>query len=192
VGVATLRRIALLLLRPEDEWDAIAREPIGVDALIRRYIVPLSLLAPIASVIGMTTFDADWDARAGYLVPAEEIYSAGAATLFATIASIFVLAAIFKLIAPMYGSSRSYVDALKVSTFGAIPVLLAGATLVMPVMVMVSVVALCHTLYLYWLGVGRVLSVSAGLQTEFIGISMTLLGGASTLIGALASSLGIF
>ena len=87
-------------------------------------------------------------------MPPEAIFAAGATTLFATIVSILVLAGIFVLIAPMYGSSRDYRSALKVSTWGAVPVLLASATLVLPVMVMLTVVALLHTLYLYWVGVG--------------------------------------
>ena len=179
-------------MRPDEEWQAIARDPIGVDSLISGYILPLSLLAPAATVVGMKTFDATWDPGAGYLVPPEQIFAAGVTTLFGTIVSIFVLAGIFTAIAPMYGSSRSYVAALKVATFGAIPVLLAGATLFIPAMVIVSAVALCHTLYLYWLGVGRVLAVSPGAKAEFIGISMTLLGGLSTLLGAMASSVGMF
>jgi hypothetical protein len=190
--VGPLRRIAWLLTRPQEAWDAIARDPIGVDELIRRYILPLSLLGPIAVVIGMKTFDRDWDPAAGYLVPPDDIWSAGVTTLFGSIASIFTLAAIFKLIAPMYGSSRDYGAALKVATFGAIPLLLAGATLLLPVMVAVSAVALVYTIYLYWIGVGRVLNVSEGAQSEFVGISMTLLGGLSTLIGACASSVGLF
>jgi hypothetical protein len=187
-----LRRIYLLLFYPRAEWDEIAREAIGVDVLIRSYILPLSLIAPIATVIGMRTFDATWDPGAGYQVPAAEIYAAGATTLLGTIASIFVLAAIFRLIAPMYGSSRDYNAALKVATFGAIPVLLAGATLVVPVLVIVSVAALCHTIYLYWLGVRHVLGVAPGAQAEFVGISLTMLGGASALLGAFASSIGLF
>ena len=99
---------------------------------------------------------------------------------------------IFRLIAPMYGSSRDYVAALNVATFGAIPVMLAGATLLLPVMVSVSAVAFVYSLYLYWLGVGRVLNVAAGSQSEFIGISLTMLGGVSTLVGACASSVGLF
>ena len=182
----------MLVIDPDKAWVVIADEPLGVDLLIRRYILPLSLLAPAATVFGMLTFDASWDPRAGYLVKPEEIYSAGATTLFATIFSLFVLAGIFKLIAPMYGSSRSYVAALKVATFGAVPVLLAGATLVLPVMVMVTTVALCHTLYLYWVGIGRVLHVSSGAQSEFLGISLTLLAGLSSLAGACASSVGLF
>lgn len=186
------RRLLWLIVNPRDAWDAIAQEPIGVDRLIVRYILPLSLIAPIASVIGMNVFDREWDPASGYLVPENEIFSAGAATLFGSILSILALAGIFWLIAPMYDTPRNYVAALKVATFGAIPVLLAGATLVMPVMIIIPVVALCHSLYLYWVGVGRVLAVSPGAQTEFVGISITLLGGASTLAGAFASSLGLF
>jgi len=187
-----LRRIYLLLFYPRAEWDEIARETIRVDALVRSYILPLSLIPPIATVIGMKTFDASWNPAAGYQVPPGEIYAAGVATLFSSIGSIFLLAAIFRLIAPMYGSSRDFVAALKVATFGAIPVLVAGAALVVPVFVIVSVVALCHTLYLYWLGVHHVLGVEAGAQAEFIGVSITMLGGASALLGAGASSLGLF
>jgi hypothetical protein len=187
-----LRRIYLLLFYPRAEWDEIARETIRVDALVRSYILPLSLIPPIATVIGMKTFDASWNPAAGYQVPPDEIYAAGMATLFGSIGSIFLLAAIFRLIAPMYGSSRDFVAALKVATFGAIPVLLAGAVLVVPIFVIVSVVALCHTLYLYWLGVHHVLGVEAGAQAEFVGVSITMLGGASALLGAGASSLGLF
>lgn len=187
-----LRRIYLLLFYPRAEWDEIARENIPVGTLLRSYILPLSLIPPVATVIGMKTFDASWDPAAGYQVPPDEILAAGLATLIGSITSIFLLAAIFRLIAPMYGSSRDYVAALKVATFGAIPVLLAGAVLIVPILVIVSVVALCHTLYLYWLGVHHVLGVETGAQAEFIGISITLLGGASTLLGAGASSLGLF
>lgn len=187
-----VRRVLALLLTPSEAWDEIASEPTSVDQLIVRYIVPLALLAPAATVIGMTTFDANWDPAHGYLVPADAIWAAGATTLFATILSIFGLAAIFVLIAPMYGSSRDYRAALKVATFGAVPVLVAGATLVLPVMAIISMVALCHTLFLYWLGVRRVLAVPADARTEFVGISLVMLGGASSIAGAALSSAGLF
>jgi hypothetical protein len=187
----TLRRIVYLIFRPKEEWERIAAETTSVDLLLRRYIVPLSLLAPAATVIGMETFDRDWDPLHGYLVPADQIFAAGATTLFATIGSIFALAAIFALLAPMFGAPRDFLAALKVSTYGAIPLMLAGATLVLPVMALVAIVGLCHTLYLYWIGVRQVLHVSAGTQTEFVGISMLLLAVASTLAGAAVSSIGL-
>jgi hypothetical protein len=122
----------------------------------------------------------------------QDIFTAGATTLFASIVSVFALAGIFVLIAPLYGSSRDYRKALEVATHGAVPVLVAGALLILPVMVMISVVALCHTLYLYWIGVRRVLDVPEEARTEFIGISLTMLGGLSSILGAALSSAGLF
>ncbi len=187
-----MRRIVGIVVHPKDEWELIAREETSVDELIRRFILPLSLLAPAATVIGMKFFDAAWDDDLGYLVPPQDIYAAGATTLFATIVSVFALAAIFVLLAPLYGSSRHYPTALKVATYGAVPVMLAGATLVLPVMAIVGLVGLSHSLFLYWLGARHVLHVHRDHQAEFVGIAMMLLIFASTLAGAMASSLGMF
>jgi hypothetical protein len=188
--MTTWQRIAGIVLRPGDEWETIAREDASVDELTRRYIVPLSLLAPVATVIGMKFFDRAWDADAGYLVPADQILAAGVTTLLTSIASVFALAGIFVLLAPLYGSSRDYRKALEVATYGAVPVLLAGATLVLPVMALVGLVGLIHSLYVWWLGVRRVLGVKRSHQAEFIGIAMVLLFIASTLAGAAAGALG--
>ncbi len=190
--VEALRRIFRIVFQPRDEWGRIAHEDTAFGVLIRRYILPLSLLAPVATVVGMTLFDAKWDARHGYRVPAQEILAAGATTLFASILSVFALAGIFVLIAPMYDSSRNYRDALKVATFGAVPVMLAGATLLLPVMAIIGVVALVHSLFLFWLGASEVLHVRRGEQAEFVGISMLLLSVASTIAGAAASGMGLF
>jgi hypothetical protein len=190
--MSTLRRIVRLIACPREEWDAIAREPTSVDFLIRRYILPLSLLAPIATVIGMKTFDRSWDPDKGYLVLPEHIFAAGATTLLATIGSIFALAAIFRALAPLYDGPRDYGASLTVATYGAVPLLVAGATLVMPIMIIVSMVALCHTLFLFWLGARTVLNVRQENLAEFVGIALVLLGGVSTLAGATASRLGLF
>jgi hypothetical protein len=144
----TLRRIVYLLFRPSVEWDLIAAESTTVDLLLRRYILPLSLLAPVATVIGMKTVDREWDPLHGYLVPADQIFAAGTVTFIATIGSMFMLAAIFTLLAPMFGAARDYVAALKVSADGAIPPLLAGATLILPAMAIIGLVGLCYTLFL--------------------------------------------
>jgi hypothetical protein len=188
----SLRRIYYLFFRPRAEWERIAAESTSVDALLRRYILPLAALAPIATTIGMRTFNRDWDPIHGYLVPAEGIFVAGATTYFATVGSILALAGIFVLLAPMFGYQRDFIRALKVATFGTIPVLLAGATLLLPVMAIVGVVGLCHSLYLLWLGADRVLHVPDGARAEFVGISLVLLALASAVAGALASAIGLF
>lgn len=170
----TLRRIVYLIFRPDAEWSLIASEPTTVDLLLRRYILPLSALTPIATFIGMQVFDRSWDVDHGYFVPPERILNTALTSFFGIIASIFALAAIMALIAPMYRCKRDYIAALKVAAYGAIPLLISGATLLLPAMIVVSVVALCHTLFLYYVGATNVLQIHQD-QAEFVGISMLLL-----------------
>ncbi|MET0682477.1 MAG: Yip1 family protein [Casimicrobiaceae bacterium] len=187
----SLRRIVGLIFRPTEEWDAITEETTTVGALLRFYVLPLALLTPIATMIGMTTFDRGWDPVHGYLVPTDRILAIGVTTYFAIIGSVLVLAAIFALIAPMYGAARDFRAALMVATYGAIPLLLAGATMLLPIMAVVGVVGLCHTLYLLWLGAQRLLHVPEGSCAEFIGISLVLLTAVSVLAGAGVSAIGL-
>jgi hypothetical protein len=185
-----LRRITYLVFQPAAEWALIAREPTSVDAILRRYILPLSSLAPIATFIGMNVFDGTWDVDQGYRVPHDQIFQAAATTFFAIIGSIFVLAAIMALIAPMYQCKRDYLAALKVSAHGASPLLLSGITLVLPAMVVISMVALCYTLFLFYVGAGAVLRIRRD-QAEFIGISLLLLTFVSMMAGMAAASIGL-
>ena len=143
-----LRRIVCLILFPRTELRQIAVEPASVDRLIRHYILPLSLLAPAATAIGMKTFDAAWDPLHGYTVPAEQIYD-------------------------------------------AVPVQVAGIALLVPSMIIVSMVALCHTLYLYYAAAAELLEVPADACTEFVGISMVILVVLSIAIGAAVSATGL-
>ncbi len=73
-----VRRIVYLVFRPKAEWALIATEPTTIDMLLRRYIVPLCALAPIATFIGMRVFDVSWDAEQGYTVPADQHRMLGA------------------------------------------------------------------------------------------------------------------
>ena len=189
--MSTLQRLLELLLRPAAAWERIAAAPEGVDALLRRVILPYALLAPIATGIGMSVFDARWDPLHGYLVAPDRIFATAATTYFTIVASILVLAAIFVRVAPAFGKSASYQAALNVAAFGALPVLVAGATMLLPVMAIVGLLALCHTLFLYWLGARHVLGVAAGDLSEFVGISLLLLSAISVIAGAAASSIGL-
>lgn len=186
-----LRRVIGIVLHPSTEWDRIAAEDTTIDVLIRHFLLPLALLAPAATFIGIKYFDASWDETLGFLVPPQQAFAAAATTLFASVASVFALAGIFVLLAPMYGSSRDYRVALKVATFGAVPMLLAGAVLFLPVMALIGLIGLSHTLFQYWLGARKVLLVPAKDQTEFVGIAMLLLIVASSLAGAAVSSAGL-
>lgn len=185
-----LRRIVYLVFRPSAEWTRIAGEEDDVETLLSRYIIPLSLPTALATYIGMKVFDRDWDVDHGYLVPNELIFSTAAVTFFALVGSILLLGGIFARIAPLYRAHPTYVDGLKVATYGATPLLVTGAGLVLPDMVVVAMVGLCHSLFLIYVGAGKVLHVRHE-REEFICISFVLLALGSMIFGAAAATVGM-
>ncbi len=184
-----MRRVLRLLRHPREEMAVIAAESTPVSRLLLRYIIPFSLLAPVAGMLGMTFFDARWNADLGYVVPPNDIVAAGVTTLLATIGSVFALAGIFAALGRLYGSSRDFGAALKVATYGALPVMIAGGVLVLPMLAIMGLAGLSWSLYLFWLGAGEILGVRGSQQSEFVGIAMVLLVVASTIAGAAVSAL---
>jgi hypothetical protein len=63
--------------------------------------------------------------------------------------------------------------------------------LLLPVMALIGLLGMCHTLYLLTLGARHVLKVPSGEVAEFVGISAVLLSFVSVLAGAAASAIGI-
>jgi hypothetical protein len=104
-----------------------------------------------------------------------------------------MLALIFHFLAPVESHVRnSFADALKVAAFGSIPVLLAGAFLVLPAMVMLTLVAAVHSLFLYNTGLKKVLRVPETESVMLVAIAIVMLCVSSAAIGAMASMLGVF
>lgn len=169
--------------------ELIAAESTPVSRLVLCYIIPFSLLAPVAAMLGMTFFDGRWNADLGYVVPPKDIVAAGVTTLLATIGSVFALAGIFAALGRLYGSARDFRSALKLATYGALPVMIAGSVLFLPMLAILGLAGLSWSLYLFWLGARLILGVPGSQQAEFVGISMVLLVFASTIAGAAVGAL---
>lgn len=191
--MSTMNRIVGIIMRPGKEWEVISRETTTVGALSLKVIVPLCLIPAVATVIGMNFFDTGWDALHGYTLPREKILGVGAANFVFAVLTVFMLALIFHFLAPVESHVRkSFADALKVAAFGSIPVLLAGVFLVLPVMVMLMLVAAVHSLFLYNVGLKKVLRVPESESAMLLAIAMVMLCVPSAAIGAMASMLGVF
>lgn len=187
-----MSRILRLLRHPADEWAAIATEPMSVKDLLLRYVVPLSLIPSISTFIGIAWFGAGWDPQHGYSLSPESALLAGSRNFAFLIVTIPVMALVFQRLARIGDEVRpTYVDALKVATFGAVPFLLAGIFLVLPVLVMLMIVAGIHSLFLFNEGLHFVMKVRKGEAPMLVAISMVALTLATMGIGALGAALGI-
>ena len=190
-SMSIVKRITAMLLHPASEWDAIARDAPSTGAMLRNFLLPLSLLAPLATMAGMSLFDTRWNAEYGYSQLRDRAFVIAVATYAFEIASVYLLATVFYFLARTEGKRPRFLAALQVAVFGSIPVLLSGAALVIPFGVIVTLMAMIYAFYLYYLGAERLLGIREADSAMFIGVAMFCMMVLSTLLGAVASALGI-
>ena len=113
--MAILNRITGMLLRPQAEWDAVAHEAPGTEVLLRNYLLPLCLLAPVATMVGMLAFDTKWNAQYGYSALRDRAPVIALATYGFQIISVYLLAVVLYFLARTERRSPSFLVALQVA-----------------------------------------------------------------------------
>ncbi len=184
-------RILMLLFRPDAAWSGIAGERVTLDGLLRMWILPFSLIAPVMLAIGVTVFDQAWNSALGYRVLPRGIYPVVLTTFLSSVAAVFMLAAIFSWIAPAFGPKPGFMPALKVAVFGSVPLWLASALLFLMPMIIAVLFAFLYSCYQYYIGVAKVLGIAADRAAEFVAISLLLLSLALMLAGSAGSWVGL-
>jgi hypothetical protein len=187
-AVDTIKNV---IISPETEWDLIARDRISLVVLTRRFILPLALIAPIATIIGMHVFDMTWSPSAGYAVPRDRIWDIGIANFVMEVGTVFLIAAVFYALARSEGVRCSFISALKVAIFGAAPLMISGVLLVMPISVIACMAVLVYTLTLYYLGVQRVMGIHKDNAAIFVAMSMAIMCLVSSFLGGIAAHFGL-
>ena len=112
-------------------------------------------------------------------------------TYFASLTSVLALGTAFWLLARMFGSAVPWSAGLAVAVYGTTPVWLASILLFSPVLVIVTVVAALHALYLYYVGARLVFDIGESDAAIFVMLSVVIAIGAATLGGAGVASLGL-
>jgi hypothetical protein len=191
MSLPALSRIRGILTDPNAEFERIAHAPTDVPSLVRRYLVPLALLTPIATVLGMNAFDESWDATHGYRIPKERIFNIGVANFALEILTVLAIGLIFYALMQADRKERNLLQAMNVAVYGAVPLLLSGALLFLPINIAISMVAMLHSFVLYWIGAQKVMHIRRVNASVFVAVSMIVLFGVSTLAGAGLAVMGI-
>lgn len=156
-----LTRARRMLFEPRPEWAAINGEFTKAPAIYRAYVIPLSAVPPVAYLIGAVLFG-----EQGTLFGTIET-TVGAAAQDAVIrylfglASVFILAVVIDLLAPLFAGHANRVQALKIAAYASTPAWLFGILAIVPRLGRYSIVGSLWSLYLVYLGAPLLMKVSA-------------------------------
>ncbi len=169
-----------ILADPPSEWAKIDGEQNDFIELLTSYVAPLAAIPALSSFIGACVV--------GVVVPGVGAVRAsilqgflGAAFGFVTAcATVLVLAAVINLLAPVFGSRRSFERAFKLAVYSYTPFWLAGIFLLAPGLRFLVILSL-YGAYLLWKGLPQLMETP---RSNVAGFAAVIVGcaGALTLI----------
>src|SRR2546428_2021622 len=160
-GSPLFRRARNMLFRPRQEWSTISGEFTNAGTIYKSYVIPLSAVGPIATVLGALVFG-----KVGTMFGPVNA-SLGAALQGAVahyvlgLASVYALAIALDVLAPSFGAPSNRVQALKLAAYASTPSWLLAVLLLVPQFGLLVLLGLVYTLWLLALGVPVVMKVPA-------------------------------
>jgi MFS family permease len=132
-----IERARNILMQPSEEWRRIAAETTPIAALVTGYLLPLVAATIVAGLLGSLLMSGFF-LGAGALVP---MLIGAAAQIVIMIASILLWGVLINALAPSFGSEKNRDNAFRLAIYSATAALVAGLTLLLPVLAFLAVIA---------------------------------------------------
>lgn len=148
-----VERVKNILLTPKTEWDVIAAEPANRQQLIVQYVL---ILAAIPAIVGFLLSLALASMFGGFGVMFAVVGLIW--SIVWSIASVFLFALIVDALAPTFGATKNYDQALKVVAYSYTPVWIGSIVGVIPILGwLVVLAAIAYSVYILYLGLMQVM-----------------------------------
>lgn len=190
--MASLRRVANLLIAPAAEWTIIDREEVAPTRLALTYVAPLALIPTAAIIVALALLGVQ---AGGQLHRAPLLDVSISAFLFfvLTIGAVFLFALVVDWLAPRFGGARNYRQAFKVSAYSITAAMVAGILAMAPALQIFALLGATYSLYLLFLGAPRLMhppeksAVNFSIVTTLAAILLALAVGLIAMLAAAPS-----
>lgn len=155
--MALVDRVKNILLTPKTEWDVIATEATPAGALITGYVLPLALVAAIASFIGMCFIGTSMPLVGTFRMPIMWGVAMLVYHVIMAVVTVFVLAFIIDALAPTFNGTKDRLQATKLAVYSFTPGWVAGILAIIPLLGILAIIGALYGIYLLYLGLPRLM-----------------------------------
>jgi Yip1 domain len=127
-----LLRILAILISPAAEWARDEKDDDDLIFLMFRYVVPLAAIPPVFRFVGACIIGVIVPGAGSVRAPILEGILGAIFGYLESFALVLLLALIIYIAAPLFGSRRNFVSALKLTIYSYTPAWLAGIFLILP------------------------------------------------------------
>ena len=178
-----------LFAHPEEEWKTIRKENCTIGRCYCSHVLVLAAIPALAGYIGTT--------QVGWQILTAEVHRLthqsalwiAIASYFTMLVAVFTIGKLIHWMGQTYGTKQSLSQCIALAAYTATPLFLIGVMLVYPVLwlnLLIGLVALAYTVYLLYLGVPIVMSVTK--ERGFLFSSAVLAVGLVALVAVLAAT----
>lgn len=156
-GNPLIDRAKNILLKPNEEWPRIELEPLTIQDILLRYVLPLAAIGPVASFIGGQVFGYG---ALGFTYRPSLLSSLSSAivTYVLSVVGIFVLSLIADVLAPKFGGASNRLNAFKLVAYSWTAGLVAGVFGIIPSLAFLAILGL-YSVYLLYTGATPLMKV---------------------------------
>src|SRR5438309_242531 len=116
-GSPLFRRARYMLFRPRQEWSTISGEFTNAGTIYKSYVIPLSAVGPIATVLGALVFGKVGTMFGPVNASLGAALEGAVAHYVLGLASVYALAIALDVLAPSFGAQSNRVQALKLAAY---------------------------------------------------------------------------
>ncbi len=174
-------RIRGILLSPKSEWSAIAAEEVEARDLWLKWVLPLSLIGPVAGLVGGLLFGGPLASLTGFRLGARYYLQAAVVAVVGSLLAVAVVSVLARVLAPRFGARCEGTTGLKLAAYSFTAAWLAGVFGLIPALAPLSLVGL-YSLYLLYLGLRPLTAVPDDKAVPYA---------AALIVGGMVASLGL-
>ena len=153
-----IERAKNIMLTPKTEWTAIAADPTPTKAIVTGYVLPLAALAAVAGFISAAVVGTTIPYGGTFRMPIGWALGMLIYNLVMAVVAVFVLGFIIDALAPTFGGTKNYDQAVKVAAFSYTAGWLGAVLGIIPwVGWLLALLVSLYGFYLLYLGLPRLM-----------------------------------
>lgn len=153
-----IERVKNILIKPQAEWEVIAKEEPNVAKITMGYLVPLALVTAIATALGIGLIGMNFGFFR-YTSWSLGITS-GIISFIISIATCYLSALIIDMLAPSFDSQKNFGRAFQTIVYSMTPFWIAGILNIIPTLGILAFLGGLYGIYIMYLGLPLTMKTS--------------------------------
>ncbi len=187
-----VERIRNILVQPKQEWNRINEETPDTKSIFLGYVLPLSLIPAVATVIGWGLIGRtyrEWAGLVSSLRSWDYGLSQGVISIITSVLAVFLAAIVIDILATSFKSEKNFARSFQLVAYSWTPVWIGGILNIIPALSFLGTLLGIYALVLLYFGIGLIKKTPEESKVGYFVISLLVMIVANFIIMLIVESI---